>query len=113
MVPGGEQTAVPERDATLDAFVSSSEDDDTEGDEASDSGENTDGERPPVADAAAQREAGETRREDGDERAETTFAWSPDGTACEACGTVTDRRWRTDAGFVCPSCVDWERTPNQ
>ncbi|WP_152415878.1 DUF7573 domain-containing protein [Halovivax asiaticus] len=36
----------------------------------------------------------------------TTFAaGAPD--SCDACGDSADRRWRTDRGYVCPSCIEW------
>jgi hypothetical protein len=49
-----------------------------------------------------------------------TMRWSPDGAACDACGTVVSRRWRdgeaprasgsrpsADAAFVCADCKEW------
>ncbi|QGN06226.1 hypothetical protein Hrd1104_02245 [Halorhabdus sp. CBA1104] len=36
-----------------------------------------------------------------------TYAYSPRGVECEACGTVTQRRWAAEDGLVCPSCVEW------
>ena len=36
-----------------------------------------------------------------------TAAWSPDGVPCAACGARVTWRWGTDAGLVCPDCMDW------
>lgn len=117
MVAGAELWSVPDRDATLDAFITT----DTETDETEDEhdgdpqAEATEGESedaaPVEASVADDSSGGEREAEPVTEAAETTFAWSPDALACEACGDQTHRRWRTDAGFVCPDCVDWERAP--
>mgnify|MGYP000368563595 CR=1 FL=1 len=117
MVPAAKSPSVPERDATLDAFVTP----DDEPDEPSD-GEPTEADEG-VLDADGDTEADSVDdevaasdsvdREGVTERAVTTFAWSPEGSACESCGESVTRRWRTDAGFVCGDCVDWERTPNE
>lgn len=39
--------------------------------------------------------------------AESTMAWSPDGAACEDCGTTVERRWRDDGALVCEDCKEW------
>lgn len=119
MVTGTELWGVPDRDTTLDAFVTP--DAETDGTE---DGAETDQEADATevgSEQAEPEQAEPDHAEDppGDEsesdrvteRAETTFAWTPDSRACEACGDQTQRRWRTDAGFVCPDCVDWERAP--
>ena len=41
------------------------------------------------------------------EGAPVTYAWSPDGAACAACGTDTSVRWGDGAGLVCADCKDW------
>lgn len=41
------------------------------------------------------------------EPAESTYAWSPDGDACAACGAVVERRWRDSDGLVCETCKTW------
>lgn len=43
------------------------------------------------------------------EPAATTYAWSGEGTACEACGEVVERRWQQEGGLVCIECKDWEQ----
>lgn len=37
----------------------------------------------------------------------STFAWSPGGAECAACGSVVERRWRDDDGLVCEDCKEW------
>ncbi|WP_336360723.1 DUF7573 domain-containing protein [Haladaptatus sp. ZSTT2] len=39
--------------------------------------------------------------------ATSTYAWSPEGAACEACGEVVERRWRDGDELVCESCKSW------
>lgn len=58
-------------------------------------GEPADGE--PAADAAP---------ETVDPMAET-FAWSPDGGECAACGGTVDERWRDGDALVCGECKAW------
>lgn len=47
------------------------------------------------------------------ESATVTYAWSPTGDACDACGETADRRWRAGEGaddpdaLVCPDCKEW------
>lgn len=36
-----------------------------------------------------------------------TYARSPDGEACAACGLSTEVSWRDDVGLVCPDCKAW------
>ncbi|WP_449272328.1 DUF7573 domain-containing protein [Halorhabdus salina] len=36
-----------------------------------------------------------------------TYVYLPRGVACDACGTVTQRRWTVDGDLLCPSCVEW------
>ncbi|MFB6297365.1 MAG: hypothetical protein ABEH56_02465 [Salinirussus sp.] len=44
---------------------------------------------------------------DDSDTAATTFAWSPDGGRCAACGEHVERRWRGEAGLICPGCKEW------
>jgi len=37
----------------------------------------------------------------------STFAFVSEGAACTACGAAVTRRWRDEAGLVCPDCKDW------
>lgn len=39
--------------------------------------------------------------------ATSTMDWTPDGAACESCGTAVERRWRDDGRLVCPECKQW------
>ena len=41
------------------------------------------------------------------EPASVTAAWSPDGVACDDCGSVVQYRWEGEAGLVCPDCKEW------
>ena len=40
-------------------------------------------------------------------RTYTTYAWSPAGVACRACGATTERRWRDSEQLVCANCKEW------
>lgn len=46
---------------------------------------------------------------DGVEPARSTYAWSPDGAECAACGATVEARWRGEAaeGLVCADCKEW------
>lgn len=41
------------------------------------------------------------------EPAVATYDWTPSGAECGECGAVVERRWRDDAGLVCPDCKTW------
>ena len=41
------------------------------------------------------------------EPAAATYAWTPDGANCAACGTAVERRWRDEGRLVCADCKDW------
>lgn len=45
--------------------------------------------------------------EDAVEPAQATYAFSPDGAECAACGAVVEKRWRDEAGLVCSECKVW------
>ncbi|WP_299232745.1 DUF7573 domain-containing protein [Natronomonas sp.] len=50
----------------------------------------------------------ETSLEDFVDEAEgSTYAWTPGGRACPACGSVVERRWRDGDELVCVDCVSW------
>lgn len=36
-----------------------------------------------------------------------TAVCRPDGAACDACGSIVQRRWREGSGLVCSDCVEW------
>ena len=39
--------------------------------------------------------------------AATTYAWDPEGGACETCGATVERRWSAVDGLVCSDCKEW------
>lgn len=39
--------------------------------------------------------------------ATTTYAWSPEGRACQTCGEAAPRLWRDGDALVCPACKEW------
>lgn len=39
--------------------------------------------------------------------ATSTYAWTPDGVSCPACGASVERRWRDGDRLVCAECVSW------
>ena len=39
--------------------------------------------------------------------ARSTYAWSPDGAACAACGERVEERWESESGLVCVECKEW------
>jgi hypothetical protein len=41
------------------------------------------------------------------EPATPTVRWSPERTACEACGARVRRRWQSESGLVCADCTEW------
>ncbi|MFB6256397.1 MAG: hypothetical protein ABEH58_06685 [Haloplanus sp.] len=36
-----------------------------------------------------------------------TMRWSPDGVACDDCGTVVSRLWADGDAVVCADCKGW------
>jgi len=78
------------RDASLDEFLNEEGDEDGEDTETSEDG----------ADTGADADAGV-------EPAVSAYDWSPGGTACEACGSVVERRWRDGEQLVCGECKEW------
>jgi hypothetical protein len=108
------------RDASLDDFLSSS-DEETEGDEPAVGSEADDMETGPESDPRPEPEP-ETGPEsdtepDADtagppsvtevEPARSTYAWSPDGATCAECGESVEERWESEAGLVCVECKEW------
>lgn len=37
----------------------------------------------------------------------STYAWSPDGGECAACGGTVEERWRDGGDLVCLDCKEW------
>lgn len=96
------------RDASLDDFI---------GGEGS-AGESEPGEVETVdEEAAGEDEPGEEGTvgeeavgDDGEEPvepAQSTYDFSPEGAPCAACGASVEKRWRAEAGLVCPDCKEW------
>lgn len=52
----------------------------------------------------------ESAGDDGEptvEPAVSTYDFSPEGAPCAACGASVEKRWRAEAGLVCPGCKEW------
>lgn len=92
-------------DASLDDFA----------DESEGAGQSGDAPPGPTSEAAvAQSDAVTERPEippepsgEGAEPAVSTYEFAPGGAACAACGESVEKRWRDDAGLVCPGCKEW------
>jgi len=102
-------------DASLDDFTSSESSEQSEAaagtvDEADPAGaEESTATVEPESGTADDAEADPATGTDDIEPARTTYAWSDEGTACEACGETVERRWQQADGLVCIECKDWER----
>lgn len=73
----------------------------TEGSRKADSGDDGAG-----TDSSGDDGAGTKLSGDPGEAA-STYAWTPEGRACPACGSVVERRWRDGEELVCVDCVTW------
>ncbi|WP_255197934.1 DUF7573 domain-containing protein [Halorarius litoreus] len=94
------------RDRSLDEFARSAPSDSADGDGASgDEAAEAEADSEDV-DAADSSPAGEEPVDDVSP-AVSTYAFAPDGAACDSCGAVVQKRWRDDAGLVCPDCKQW------
>ena len=86
------------RDRSLDEFLGGEQrDPDDETDEA----DETDPDDEPIESESSEA------LDDAVEPAVSTYAFSPDGASCAACGTVVQKRWRDDGELVCPDCKRW------
>lgn len=89
-------------DRSLDEFVPSvQESDDESGQEAEaagESGEETENEH---------SDESETDGQAAVDPAESTYAWTPSGATCDACGASVERRWRDEGALVCGDCKSW------
>jgi hypothetical protein len=87
------------RDRSLDEFASDTATAADERDESDDAAEAADADSDEDADAS------------NPEPALSTYEWTPDGVACEECGTVVEKRWRNGDGsgetLVCADCKEW------
>ncbi|WP_254279824.1 DUF7573 domain-containing protein [Haloarcula marina] len=101
-----------DEDASLDRFLGE-EGDDPEREGRADGAESATGaatgEQPADETSTDEKPTGDTETADGIVPATTTYAWSPDGAACGACGTAVERRWRQDGDLVCPDCKEWDQ----
>lgn len=55
-------------------------------------------------------DAFQTTSEPETEPASGVFVWCPGGVACDDCGAVVPGRWRDGESWLCPSCVQWNRS---
>jgi hypothetical protein len=110
------------RDASLDEFLGTDEEDEEPDGEAESAGTER-GREGIEVESEAEPPAGPEERTDGVdepgteaegpppvadvEPARSTFAWSADGVACAACGERVEERWESDAGLVCTECKEW------
>lgn len=87
------------RDRSLDEFASDTATAADERDESDDAADAADADSDDAADAPSP------------EPALSTYEWTPDGVACEECGTVVEKRWRNGDGsgetLVCADCKEW------
>ena len=79
-----------------------SEEDDERADADGDGGDDPDRSRPADGEhGAADQPASAV------DPATATYAWTPGGEPCAACGDRVERRWHSPAGLVCPDCKEW------
>lgn len=93
-------------DTSLDDFAGGSE-----ASEEAPSGTDAESGTPEVAESAASDAARPeaTTESSGNETepAVSTYDFTPGGAPCAACGESVEKRWRDDAGLVCPDCKTW------
>ena len=85
-------------DRSLDEFAGGSDAESDAGDDGIGGGE---------PDECEESDGGKANAVDDPEPATTTSAWTGEGAACDACGTVTERRWQDDGELVCADCKSW------
>lgn len=81
--------------------------------------ENGDAPAAPATEAAGDRDDAGSLDRDGDgsdaaaaddptvDSIASTYAWSPEGAECAACGATVEERWRDGDDLVCPDCKAW------
>lgn len=93
-------------DASLDEFLGA-DGADSDADEESEA----DGDEAPKTDGTpADGETADDAPEESTaspEPATPTYASTPEGAACGACGEVVTERWREDGAWACPDCKEW------
>lgn len=63
-----------------------------------------------VADDPSAADGDESDAEPADEPIDpiaSTYAWSPAGGECSACGSTVEERWRDGDDLVCLDCKEW------
>ncbi|WP_336358552.1 DUF7573 domain-containing protein [Haloarcula sp. CGMCC 1.6347] len=87
------------KDASLEDFLDDSSESEDEGDNGISAGDDTTETESEAPDSGASTDAVDP--------AVTTYAWSPEGAACDECGEVVERRWTQDGLLVCGACKCW------
>jgi hypothetical protein len=85
------------RDRSLDEFLGGEQRDAEQRDDPDGDGADDDPDEP----------VGDAEGDDAVEPAVSTYAFSPDGAPCAACGAVVEKRWLDDGELVCPDCKAW------
>ena len=102
-------------DRSLDEFVSGGDESsaDVDGDTGDESSAEVDDDSGDESATEVDGDAGDAVGSDTEESSETvtpatsTYAWSPSGTPCDACGASVERRWRDEGDLVCGDCKSW------
>lgn len=103
-------------DDVTDSSVESDDATDSSGPAETQSAEATDPEATSEASTTADSSTDSATTTDAEgttEPATVTYAWSPEGDACDACDETVDRRWRAGEGaadpdsLVCDGCKEW------
>jgi hypothetical protein len=92
------------RDTSLDEFLGTSDDGQSELTSEEEREESKDSE------GTSDRDGGSSnggKPEETADPAAVTYAWTPEGATCTACGTTVERRWRADGRLVCADCKEW------
>ena len=104
------------RDASLDDFFSNSgESEADEGASEREAEAETEIEPDPEAEQNSESEPASDTDSEAEgpppitevEPARSTYAWSPDGATCAACGEQVEERWESEVGLVCVECKAW------
>lgn len=110
---GGSEDDGSDEDGDADAGQSPGTDADRAGmADGPDGGDAATADPGPTADTDPEEPTADAGDQPGADRADAaaappTATWRPDGGACDACGSVVQRRWRDGGTLVCVDCVDW------